>query len=153
MGLQRDGPKSQLPGPLRRTFSQSVLRVSSEPLTIQSLSVSLPFLCVSLPLSLGERVKEKFLWLSPRNVGELIVPAEMPQLTKLYTMEEASQHSSKDDCWIVIDGKVFSSNSSMASMVFFFDRFSFHFLEICFALFYTLIVNVRKDFRCIYQIL
>nr|KJB79810.1 hypothetical protein B456_013G095300 [Gossypium raimondii] len=29
----------------------------------------------------------------------------MPTLTKLYTMQEASQHNTKDDCWIVIDGK------------------------------------------------
>ncbi|KAK5839329.1 cytochrome b5-like isoform X1 [Gossypium arboreum] len=29
----------------------------------------------------------------------------MPTLTKLYTMEEASQHNTKDDCWVVIDGK------------------------------------------------
>ncbi|MBA0682291.1 hypothetical protein Goari_024021 [Gossypium aridum] len=31
----------------------------------------------------------------------------MPTLTKLYTMEEASQHNTKDDCWVVIDGKVY----------------------------------------------
>ncbi|PSR88379.1 Cytochrome b5 like [Actinidia chinensis var. chinensis] len=31
----------------------------------------------------------------------------MPTLTKLYTMQEASQHNSKDDCWVVIDGKVY----------------------------------------------
>lgn len=30
----------------------------------------------------------------------------MPTLTKLYTMNEASLHNSKDDCWVVIDGKV-----------------------------------------------
>ncbi|CAL5354958.1 unnamed protein product [Camellia sinensis] len=29
----------------------------------------------------------------------------MPTLTKLYTMREASQHNTKDDCWVVIDGK------------------------------------------------
>ncbi|KAL7163735.1 hypothetical protein ACSBR2_039789 [Camellia fascicularis] len=31
----------------------------------------------------------------------------MPTLTKLYTMREASQHNTKDDCWVVIDGKVY----------------------------------------------
>ncbi|PRQ40615.1 putative cytochrome b5-like heme/steroid binding domain-containing protein [Rosa chinensis] len=31
----------------------------------------------------------------------------MPTLTKLYTMQEASQHNTKDDCWIVVDGKVY----------------------------------------------
>ncbi|KAL6187806.1 hypothetical protein ACLB2K_039201 [Fragaria x ananassa] len=31
----------------------------------------------------------------------------MPTLTKLYSMKEASQHNTKDDCWIVIDGKVY----------------------------------------------
>ncbi|PIM99080.1 Cytochrome b5 [Handroanthus impetiginosus] len=31
----------------------------------------------------------------------------MPTLTKLYTMEEASQHNTSDDCWVVVDGKVY----------------------------------------------
>ncbi|KAK6931365.1 Cytochrome b5-like heme/steroid binding domain [Dillenia turbinata] len=31
----------------------------------------------------------------------------MPTLTKLYSMHEASQHNTKNDCWIVIDGKVY----------------------------------------------
>ncbi|KAK9277382.1 hypothetical protein L1049_006925 [Liquidambar formosana] len=31
----------------------------------------------------------------------------MPTLTKLYTMQEASEHNTKDDCWVVIDGKVY----------------------------------------------
>ncbi|CAN6675798.1 unnamed protein product [Malus baccata var. baccata] len=31
----------------------------------------------------------------------------MPTLTKLYTMQEASQHNTKDNCWVVIDGKVY----------------------------------------------
>ncbi|CAN1152373.1 Cytochrome b5 isoform A [Linum perenne] len=35
----------------------------------------------------------------------------MPELTKLYSMQEASQHNSKDDCWIVIDGKVYDVSS------------------------------------------
>ncbi|KAK8567367.1 hypothetical protein V6N13_105339 [Hibiscus sabdariffa] len=35
----------------------------------------------------------------------------MPTLTKLYTMQEASQHNTKDDCWVVIDGKVYDVSS------------------------------------------
>ncbi|XWS34209.1 hypothetical protein CRYUN_Cryun21dG0020800 [Craigia yunnanensis] len=35
----------------------------------------------------------------------------MPTLTKLYTMQEASQHNTKDDCWVVIDGKVYDVTS------------------------------------------
>ncbi|KAH1031453.1 hypothetical protein J1N35_043627 [Gossypium stocksii] len=35
----------------------------------------------------------------------------MPTLTKLYTMQDASQHNTKDDCWIVIDGKVYDVTS------------------------------------------
>ncbi|TYJ00550.1 hypothetical protein E1A91_A13G093200v1 [Gossypium mustelinum] len=35
----------------------------------------------------------------------------MPTLTKLYTMQEAAQHNTKDDCWIVIDGKVYDVTS------------------------------------------
>ncbi|GAB2297143.1 Cytochrome b5 isoform A [Dionaea muscipula] len=31
----------------------------------------------------------------------------MPTLTKLYSMHEASQHNTKEDCWVVIDGKVY----------------------------------------------
>ncbi|XP_050373449.1 cytochrome b5 [Argentina anserina] len=37
----------------------------------------------------------------------------MPTLTKLYTMKEASQHNTKDDCWIVIDGKVYDVSTYM----------------------------------------
>lgn len=35
----------------------------------------------------------------------------MPTLWKLYTMQEASQHNSKEDCWVVIDGKVYDVSS------------------------------------------
>ncbi|KAJ4710725.1 cytochrome b5 [Melia azedarach] len=35
----------------------------------------------------------------------------MATLSKLYTMQEASQHNSKDDCWIVIDNKVYDVSS------------------------------------------
>ncbi|CAH9115016.1 unnamed protein product [Cuscuta europaea] len=31
----------------------------------------------------------------------------MPTLTKLYSMAEAAEHNTKDDCWVVIDGKVY----------------------------------------------
>ncbi|GKV22408.1 hypothetical protein SLEP1_g32286 [Rubroshorea leprosula] len=35
----------------------------------------------------------------------------MPTLAKLYSMEEVSGHNTKDDCWIVIDGKVYDVTS------------------------------------------
>ncbi|KAL0408753.1 UNVERIFIED_CONTAM: cytochrome isoform A [Sesamum radiatum] len=35
----------------------------------------------------------------------------MPTITKIYTMEEASEHNTKDDCWVVIDGKVYDVSS------------------------------------------
>lgn len=35
----------------------------------------------------------------------------MPTLTKLYTMQEAAQHNTPQDCWIVIDGKVYDVGS------------------------------------------
>ncbi|KAL2519260.1 Cytochrome b5 [Abeliophyllum distichum] len=35
----------------------------------------------------------------------------MPTLTKLYSMEEASQHNTQEDCWVVIDGKVYDVSS------------------------------------------
>ncbi|KAF8389912.1 hypothetical protein HHK36_024431 [Tetracentron sinense] len=31
----------------------------------------------------------------------------MPTLTKLYSLQEASEHNTKEDCWVVIDGKVY----------------------------------------------
>lgn len=31
----------------------------------------------------------------------------MPTITKLYSMGEASQHNTREDCWVVIDGKVY----------------------------------------------
>ncbi|KAG0496201.1 hypothetical protein HPP92_000751 [Vanilla planifolia] len=31
----------------------------------------------------------------------------MPTLTKLYSMREAAQHNKREDCWVVIDGKVY----------------------------------------------
>ncbi|KAK7851905.1 cytochrome b5 isoform a [Quercus suber] len=34
----------------------------------------------------------------------------MPTLSKLYSMQEASEHNTKDDCWVVIDGKIASAN-------------------------------------------
>uniref|UniRef100_A0A2P2JH02 Cytochrome b5 isoform Cb5-D n=1 Tax=Rhizophora mucronata TaxID=61149 RepID=A0A2P2JH02_RHIMU len=37
----------------------------------------------------------------------------MPTLTKLCSMQEASQHNTKDDCWVVIDGKVYDVSSYM----------------------------------------
>ncbi|XP_061973989.1 cytochrome b5 isoform X2 [Populus nigra] len=35
----------------------------------------------------------------------------MPTLTKLYTMQEAAQHNTPQDCWVVIDGKVYDVGS------------------------------------------
>ncbi|PON79721.1 Nitrate reductase NADH dependent [Parasponia andersonii] len=35
----------------------------------------------------------------------------MPSLTKLVSMAEASEHNTKDDCWVVIDGKVYDLSS------------------------------------------
>ncbi|KAI4314065.1 hypothetical protein L6164_027007 [Bauhinia variegata] len=37
----------------------------------------------------------------------------MPTISKLYSMEEASQHNTKEDCWVVIDGKVYDLSSYM----------------------------------------
>ncbi|KAL3751507.1 hypothetical protein ACJRO7_012354 [Eucalyptus globulus] len=37
----------------------------------------------------------------------------MPTITKLYSMQEASQHNTKEDCWIVIDDKVYDVSSYM----------------------------------------
>ncbi|XP_020212890.1 cytochrome b5 [Cajanus cajan] len=31
----------------------------------------------------------------------------MPTLTNFYAIEELSQHNTKDDCWILVDGKVY----------------------------------------------
>ncbi|XP_068657682.1 cytochrome b5-like [Aristolochia californica] len=35
----------------------------------------------------------------------------MPTITKLYTLQEASDHNKKEDCWVVIDGKVYDVTS------------------------------------------
>ncbi|XP_074296037.1 cytochrome b5 [Silene latifolia] len=35
----------------------------------------------------------------------------MPTLTKLVSMQEAAEHNSKDDCWVVIHGKVYDVTS------------------------------------------
>ncbi|KAK1416023.1 hypothetical protein QVD17_31811 [Tagetes erecta] len=35
----------------------------------------------------------------------------MPTLTKLYSMQEAAEHNSAGDCWIVVDGKVYDVSS------------------------------------------
>ncbi|KAK9707161.1 hypothetical protein RND81_07G176600 [Saponaria officinalis] len=37
----------------------------------------------------------------------------MPTLTKLFSMQETAEHNSKDDCWVVIDGKVYDVTSYM----------------------------------------
>ncbi|KAK8940692.1 Cytochrome b5 isoform B [Platanthera zijinensis] len=31
----------------------------------------------------------------------------MPTLTRLYSMQEAAKHTTREDCWVVIDGKVY----------------------------------------------
>ncbi|CAL4944450.1 unnamed protein product [Urochloa decumbens] len=31
----------------------------------------------------------------------------MPTLTKLYSMKEAALHNTPEDCWVVIDGKIY----------------------------------------------
>ncbi|KAF1869272.1 hypothetical protein Lal_00020949 [Lupinus albus] len=31
----------------------------------------------------------------------------MPTLSDFYTIQDASQHKTKEDCWVVIDGKVY----------------------------------------------
>ncbi|KAL8150225.1 hypothetical protein V2J09_020033 [Rumex salicifolius] len=31
----------------------------------------------------------------------------MPTITKLFAMQEVSEHNTKEDCWVVIDGKVY----------------------------------------------
>jgi hypothetical protein len=33
----------------------------------------------------------------------------MPTLSNFYTIQDVSQHKSKDDCWIIVDGKVLTS--------------------------------------------
>ncbi|KGN47656.1 cytochrome b5 [Cucumis sativus] len=35
----------------------------------------------------------------------------MPSISALYSIQEVSQHSSNDDCWIIIDGKVYDLTS------------------------------------------
>ncbi|RZC60033.1 hypothetical protein C5167_021783 [Papaver somniferum] len=32
----------------------------------------------------------------------------MSNITKLYTVEEASKHNTKQDCWLILDGKVYN---------------------------------------------
>uniref|UniRef100_A0A1D1XKV4 Putative cytochrome b5 isoform 2 n=1 Tax=Anthurium amnicola TaxID=1678845 RepID=A0A1D1XKV4_9ARAE len=31
----------------------------------------------------------------------------MPTIVKLFSLKEAAQHNTRDDCWVVIDGKVY----------------------------------------------
>lgn len=31
----------------------------------------------------------------------------MPTLTNFYSIKDLSQHTTKDDCWILVDGKVY----------------------------------------------
>lgn len=38
-------------------------------------------------------------------------PIKMPTLSKLYTMQEAAHHNTKDDCWIVVHNKVYDVTS------------------------------------------
>ncbi|EPS63893.1 hypothetical protein M569_10892, partial [Genlisea aurea] len=35
----------------------------------------------------------------------------MPTITKIYSMLEASQHNTRGDCWIVVEGKVYDVSS------------------------------------------
>ncbi|XP_058080911.1 cytochrome b5 [Magnolia sinica] len=31
----------------------------------------------------------------------------MPTITKLFSLKEASEHNSKEDCWVIVSGKVY----------------------------------------------
>ncbi|XP_043706112.1 cytochrome b5 [Telopea speciosissima] len=35
----------------------------------------------------------------------------MPTLTRIYSMQEAAQHNTREDCWVVVDGKVYNVTS------------------------------------------
>ncbi|XP_010257977.1 PREDICTED: cytochrome b5-like [Nelumbo nucifera] len=32
----------------------------------------------------------------------------MPTITRIYTLQQAAEHNKRDDCWVVIDGKVYN---------------------------------------------
>lgn len=36
-------------------------------------------------------------------------------ITNIYTMEQVSQHTSEDDCWVVINGEVIDATSFILS--------------------------------------
>jgi hypothetical protein len=62
--------------------------------TQQYLSTNQNILALPLPYILGVGFQ------SQRN---------MPTLSNFYTIQDVSQHKSKDDCWIIVDGKVLTS--------------------------------------------
>ncbi|KAG9439673.1 hypothetical protein H6P81_019838 [Aristolochia fimbriata] len=35
----------------------------------------------------------------------------MPTITKLYSLQEVSEHNTREDCWVVVDGKVYDVTS------------------------------------------
>lgn len=70
-----------------------------------------------------EHVKYLDLFLLRSSLNSEALKAEtltsMPTISKLYAMQEASQHNTKDDCWVVIDGKVRAFPQMVSFSVFF----------------------------------
>lgn len=48
-------------------------------------------------------------------VPEVITDQEVNTMTKTYSLEEVSQHSSKDNCWLVVEGKVYNVTNFVKS--------------------------------------
>nr|DAD31511.1 TPA_asm: hypothetical protein HUJ06_010362 [Nelumbo nucifera] len=40
----------------------------------------------------------------------------MPTITRIYTLQQAAEHNKRDDCWVVIDGKVYPTHHKYLSL-------------------------------------
>ncbi|KAK1272439.1 Cytochrome b5 isoform B [Acorus gramineus] len=64
-------------------------------------------------IHIQEELEPKFEEQNLQKSESVKILESMPTLTKIFSMQEISQHNERDDCWVVIDGKVYDVTSYM----------------------------------------
>lgn len=76
-------------------YFDQIPEFKAQPTTAQDKSIYLP---IKISLSI--------LFPLPNTLGLQSQFTNMPTLSNFYTIQDVSNHKTKDDCWIIVDGKV-----------------------------------------------